>query len=269
MLREHDLNNEVLFELKGNERRAMNYWGQIIDIAGTNGILKGGFIRDKLASKIIGINIEPRDIDILVVGRVNLVTSVAVDSGAVILERRRRKGTPVFKFELQNLLDLDFEIGVMMGNADEYGTATFESIRESDAFFTDLDVNAMSMRINPDGRLTDFYDPHDGVSALSRGEISLVDYKSLYRNPENVFRTIRIADKIGCSLSNETQAIVTEHAAVVKKLEREFLLKQIRPILLSQNSVVLWRAMERYGIIEHLLPEERPITYAKALKLIE
>jgi hypothetical protein len=42
-----------ILELSRKDVEAINYWTSILQIAGADGFLKGGFIRDKVANRIV------------------------------------------------------------------------------------------------------------------------------------------------------------------------------------------------------------------------
>lgn len=232
------------------EQEVLEYWTFILQGAGVQGFLKGGFIRDKVANHIRGTSLVPEDFDILVAGKIHSVLQVAKQNGAEVIERRWRKGTPVFRYKVASF-DIDCEMGIAMGIRADRGVSSFEQVRLEDAKATDLDVNSLSLRLIP-GNL-EVFDPFDAVSAIAKGEISLLDSRSLYRNPENVFRAYRIADRLQCKISQRTIEYFRAHAHVVRRIRRPFLDSQLRLILDSSNAADLWRQMEQIGITQHIL----------------
>lgn len=241
-------------DLNPEERDALDYWSEIVLGAGTNGFLKGGFIRDKMANRIRFLSLEPNDIDFLVVDKINKVTELALKSGATIIERRSRKGTPVFRYFVPQYPNMNFEVGVAMGNVFTYEDKTLERIRMDDIHSTDLNVNSMSVELSVGGK--EIYDPLNGIDAIKTGLVSLVDWHSLYRNPENVLRTFRVADRINCELSAQTKEALKKHAQVVERIKRPFLDLQLSPILRSPNSENLWQQLKELNITSYLLGGE-------------
>lgn len=245
------------------ESSTIEFWTNVVRVAGTRGFIKGGFLRDKIASVERDLDLTPKDLDILVIDRINKIASIASNNGANIIERRRRKGTPVFRFSHAEFPDLDIEMGVALGS--EYDIATFTSIRRDDALTSDLNVNAMSLVL---GELMHaIYDPLDGVNSIRRGKISITSRDVLYKNPENVFRAVRVADKIDCRLNDWSYDLIFANAQVVSKIQREFLLRQIKPILDSPNAYDNWRLLKDLGVIEHAFPEKPNISVEEVRQL--
>lgn len=253
MRAEHSRFSRDILELNLKEQEVLEYWTFILQGAGVQGFLKGGFIRDKVANHIRGISLVPEDLDILVTEKIHSVLQVAKQNGAEVIERRWRKGTPVFRYKVPGF-DIDCEMGIAMGIRADRGVSSFEQVRLEDAKATDLDVNSLSLRLVP-GNL-EVFDPFDAVSAIAKGEISLLDSRSLYRNPENVFRAYRIADRLQCKLSERTREFFEVHAHVVARIRRPFLDSQLKPILESSNATDIWRQMEQIGMTRHILSGE-------------
>lgn len=255
----------ISIEITSAESAAIEFWTYVVHKARTHGFIKGGFIRDKIASQERGLDLIPKDLDILVVDRINIVASVALKNGIHIVERRRRKGTQVFRFSHTEFPDLDIEIGVALGS--EYDTATFTSIRRGDALTSDLNVNAMSLVLGEPTCV--IYDPLDGINSIRRGEISITGQEVLYRNPESVFRAIRIANKIDCRINDWSLDLIAANAQVVQRIQRWFLLKQVEPILNSPNARSNWDLLRELGVIRFAFPENPSITVDEVKQLYE
>lgn len=243
-------------ELTSEEATAIDFFTEVVSSAETKGIIKGGFLRDKIASRERNLVLVPKDIDILVLDRINKVAEVAHVNGARIVERRKRKGTPVFRFSHQDFPTLDIEMGIALG--EEYDTATFSEIRRADALMTDLNVNAMSLVLGEP--LHTIYDPLDAKTSIRRGEVSLTHPTVLYRNPENVFRAVRVADKIDCALTEWSKDLIRENVQVVSRIQRPFLLSQIKPIIESANAEENWALLSDLGALWYAFPENPGIS---------
>lgn len=247
-------NQELLqqaFQLNTAEQEAIDYWAFVLQNSDTEGLLKGGFIRDKITSCVRKVPLVPHDVDLFVIGGIHRVLQSARQNGAELVERRWRKSTPVFKFRISRFEDLSFEVGVVLGDAYTYDSADFHSIRLDDAGSTDLDVNAMSLRLSHGER--SIFDPFDAFGAIGMGEVSLINKQSLYKNPENIFRAYRIADRLHCQLSVKTLRSFAQHGHVVSRIKRPFLVSQLKPILDSKNADCLWEQMTSAGVTRHIL----------------
>jgi tRNA nucleotidyltransferase/poly(A) polymerase len=252
-------------ELTSEEATAIEFFTRVVSSAETKGFIKGGFLRDKVVSKERGLDLVPKDIDILVVDRINKVAEIAHANGASIVERRKRKGTPVFRFSHQDFPELDIEMGVALG--EEYDTATFLEIRRADALMTDLNVNGMSLVLGEP--IHTISDPLDARTSIKRGEITLTHRAVLYRNPENVFRAVRIADKIDCELIDWSKDLIRDNAQVVARIQIPFLLAQIRPIVESENAEANWALLTDLGVLQYAFPERTNISLEEIKEMYE
>ena len=252
-------------ELTSKETTAIDFFTQVVSSVGAKGFIKGGFLRDKIASKERGLELVPKDIDILVVDRINKIAEIALANGAVIVERRKRKGTPVFRFSHQDFPEIDIEMGVALGN--KYDTASFSDIRRADALMTDLNVNGMSVVLGEP--LHTLYDPFSARASIRKGEVSLTHREVLFRNPENVFRAVRVADKIDCSLTDWSKDLIRENVQVVSRIQRPFLLTQLKPIIESKNAAENWALLSDLGALQYAFPENPEISLDEIMSKYE
>jgi len=223
-------------------------WSKIFQETGTYGYIKGGYIRDVISNIINGTDLVPKDVDLMVAGRINKVVGVVLGNGGQMVERRSRKKTPVFRVALPSFPGVDFELGVALIKPELYENATPEQIRLYEATNTDFDVNSMSIGLSD----LDLLDPHGGIQAIKNRQISLLDTQSLYRNPENILRGFKVKDKLGANFSYITSQIISEHSKVLRKVKRPFLDSQLRPLLTSVNATEIWQELTDLGITQNL-----------------
>lgn len=224
-------------------------WSQIFQEADTYGYIKGGYVRDLVSNLVRDTRLEPKDVDLLVTGKINKVAGRVTARGGQIVERRRRKGTPVFRFKLPAFPETDFELGVALADSHSYGTISDGELRIQEAGRSDFDVNSMSIGLGN----FDLVDPYGAVEAIQRGEMSLIDPRSLYRNPENILRGFKIKDKLGVNFSDDTKAQLIKHGAVLSRIKRPYLDSQMFPILTSANASTIWDEMTEFSVTQHLL----------------
>src|SRR3990170_5104713 len=85
--------------------------------SGTTGYLKGGVLRDYFSNIYNGTTLNPKDLDVMLLGKVNLTASEMVKRGAEIQFRRNRRKTPVFELALPaNRGPIRAEIGIILAN---------------------------------------------------------------------------------------------------------------------------------------------------------
>lgn len=251
---------------------ALKFLNSISENCGTKMVLKGGAVRDRLARFYHGINLTSKDYDFFVLDKINLVIENIVKNDGIVVERRRRKGTPAFKFLLLDLApSIEFEIGVLLGG-DAYGkNIDFEKIIENDARRTDFDVNAISLDLSSLSTSLEYkvYDPLRGEEAIKNRLVSAISPVSFYHNPENIFRGIKAADRLRANLSDQTLQAMGRFASRLEKVPRDFLWANLRPILESPNSKELWHLMQSLGVIKVIFSNQESITLAEAQAFVE
>lgn len=255
-------------EISPQEYGAIEFWGGISQKLGVNIVLKGGFIRDKIANLYWEYSLQPADIDFLVPGNIILVVREFLNRGGLILRKLGRKGTMGFKLVIPSFPDLVFELGLLMGMTSDFNNPSFETRRRADVYFTDLDINSMSVSLGQVGSGRPIFDPLGGSQSIFHGESSLVSWKSLHRNPENVLRAVALSNRVGCRLSQSTCEFIKSNIGVVKYISRNFLLSQLDPIVSADAAPDLWIFLKRLGFVEQAFPENANISLDEVKQLV-
>lgn len=101
-------------------QRSLSFVAESTDRLGINAILKGGVVRDLVWNHIHGTNFKPKDLDIFVHGGIHILHGDLLKKGVVFVDRKSRKGSVVFKYQLPGLADIDIEIGSMIAKSLSY-----------------------------------------------------------------------------------------------------------------------------------------------------
>lgn len=252
----------------------LRFWQQIALQTQIPIVLKGGAVRDLVANAIYGGHRYPRDLDLFVPNGINLVAHEAKVRGAREVDRRRRKGTQVFVFESESNFALNMEVGVLLGKPAQYSkNMNLETVKYFDALNTDLNVNSLSIELARflDRTCFDFqeiFDPVNGIEAIRRKEVALVDLSSVYRNPENILRSILISSKLDANLSASSKKRILECAHLLRRLKPEFVLKVLRSLKTLPNPQLAFRELQSIGAIQELFPHQPSMGIEDLLALL-
>jgi poly(A) polymerase len=224
--------------------------------AGYEAYMVGGGVRDLLAG------IEPKDFDIAtsahpdeikrlfrscrLVGRRFMIAHIR--SGDEVLEVTTFRGAITDNHERD-------ETGRILSD-NVYGTL------EEDAFRRDFTINALYYDIR-DFSIVDFA---GGIDDLNRSSLRLIgDPELRYReDPVRMLRAIRIANKLGFTISPETAEPLPRLAALLREIPPARLFDEILKLFLSRDAVANFDGLRAYGLFGELFPgTEAAISAAK------
>lgn len=230
--------------------------GQMAD---ANVVLKGGAVRDLVWNFYHGTAFVPNDLDFFVDRNLIKLHGELLKKGAQLVERRTRKGTPVFKYKLP-LTDPDFEIevGYLIDKAENYDKQRlWNGILKGDAECTDLMVNSLSVKIVPNHSrwsLSEVQDPLGAIVDIQQKEIRLAAPTALFRTPDSILRTIRIAYQLGARLPYETLAALYSARNQIARVPFHLLQCEARKIIDMPNYKDIVETLSSTGIIDALFP---------------
>lgn len=224
--------------------------------AGYEAYLVGGGVRDLLAG------IEPKDFDIAtsahpeqirrvfrscrLVGRRFMIAHVR--AGEEVLE------VTTFRGPITDSHERDETGRILSDNV--YGTL------EEDAFRRDFTVNALYYDIR-DFSIVDFA---GGMEDLQRRSLRLIgDPELRYReDPVRMLRAIRIANKLGFTLEDETARPIPRLASLLREIPPARLFDEVLKIFLARDSVANFEGLRDSGLFAELFPDtDEAISAAK------
>jgi len=177
--------------------------GQIATKNGWHTYVVGGYVRDCL------LKIPDYDIDISVEGDAPaLARMLAVDVGAR-LEVHPGFGTAILAFD-----DEPFDLDVVTARREWYeypgALPTVEpGTIGDDLARRDFTVNAMAVRVNPDG-FGPLLDPHGGLADLQSRLIRVLHDRSFQDDPTRIFRAVKLAVRLGFKIELGTLELILQ-----------------------------------------------------------
>jgi len=131
----------------------------------------------------------------------------------------------------------------------------FASIRE-DQYRRDFTINTMAVRLDgaDAGRLLD---PWGGLQDLRSGLLRTLHRLSFSDDPTRILRILRLADRLGFRIENETRSQLAAHLPVLKQVSGERIRNELELVLLAKEKVRILRSMQKLGVLRTIHPSLR------------
>jgi len=133
----------------------------------------------------------------------------------------------------------------------EYGTSL-----EEDLLRRDFTVNAMAVRIGPDGA-GEFVDPLGGLDALLEGVLDTParPEDSFHDDPLRMLRAARFVSQLGFSLTERVHTAIQEMADEILRISAERVQAELDKLILGGYPVEGIECMVETGLAERIIPE--------------
>jgi poly(A) polymerase len=222
--------------------------------SGYEGYLVGGCVRD------LQLNLAPKDFDVATDATPEQVRKLF--SNSRIIGRRFRIVHVTFGREI-------IEVTTFRGKADDADSDQKQSAEgmllrdnvygnlEDDARRRDFTINAM------------YYTAKDfsikaypiGMQDLANKVIRIIgDAETRYReDPVRMLRAIRFAGKLGFELEANTAKPIPDAAPLLTHIAPARLFDEVVKLLMSGNGLTTWQLLQRYQLLEPLLPQTHQI----------
>lgn len=221
---------------------------------GVRGFLKGGLLRDYVSNIYNGTSLTPKDLDIMLIGGVNLTVSELVKEGATIQLRRNRRKTPVFELILPTSKGtIAADIGIVLGKPNSYerGQKT-ETFLEDDARLSDFTVNAIFLPLDKHLEVTNLIDPLGGIKDIQGRQIRMVSSNTFIRNPECMLRAVKMADRLSAVIEPITFEAIKHYASLIRRAPQPVINQNLEAILESPNNQRNIKLLKELGLLEPL-----------------
>lgn len=197
--------------------------------------LVGGAVRDA----IIGRRVHDMDF-ILPRGALRVARQIADALGGAYyaLDQERETGRVILDLD-QDRKILDFAVYQ-------------DSDIENDLLGRDFTVNAMAMDIHPPYELLD---PLGGLMDLRHKRLRACSSEAFEKDPVRILRGIRLASDYKFHIQSDTRQYMRQAAHLVPGASVERLRDELFRMLDSQRPATSMRALERLGVMAHILPE--------------
>lgn len=206
----------------------------------------GGAVRDSL------IGSAPcADLDLAVEGdgyAIAREVANAMRPGATFVPLDRDRGTGRIVLTDQETVTIDV--------SSFKGPDIYEDLRRRD--FT---INAVAVKISDvlQSGMTVLLDPLGGVTDLKEKTVRICSTESFRDDPIRILRAFRFSCTLGFVISPETAALVSPSVDAVIDAAPERIRDEFFAVLSCDSSIAALREMDRYGVLDAILPELRPM----------
>ncbi|OUV03551.1 MAG: hypothetical protein CBC42_03615 [Betaproteobacteria bacterium TMED82] len=218
---------------------------EILQRDGWQAFIVGGAVRDLIVGK------KPKDFDV--------VTNAKPSEIKKLFKRCRLIGRR-FKLVHIYLSNEVIEVSTFRSNSsdhlkkqDEYGRILNDNIfgeQDEDATRRDLTVNALYY----DPIKEEIYDYHSGFDDIRNKELKIIGdpSKRFAEDPVRMIRTIRFACKLDFKINRSVAEAIYSQAHLVQNVPKARLTEDIIKLLLSGNSKLGIRLLEKFQLNQHI-----------------
>ncbi|MEE3851921.1 CCA tRNA nucleotidyltransferase [Gordonia sp. LSe1-13] len=223
--------------------------GAVFAEAGHELYLVGGSVRDAVLGRLGG------DLDFTTDARPDQVTALMAswadaqwDTGIAFGTVSARKG--------------DATVEITTFRADSYDRVgrnpevVFGDSLDDDLVRRDFTINAMAVRIGPDGA-ADFIDPLDGLTALLAGVIDTpaTPQESFNDDPLRMLRAVRFVSQLGFRVAPRVFDAITAMSEQIDRITAERVRAELDKMILGEHPLEAIDVMVDTGLAERVLPE--------------
>lgn len=215
--------------------------------AAPHSYLVGGFVRDHL----IGLS-SCADLDIAIgiedgfEVAFGIARSLGKEAAFVPLDRERGTARIVLRGEEPITLDLSTYKGAGI---------------EEDLFCRDFTINAVAVSVK-DFLQSDFreiLDPTGGVADIKAGVVRVCSENTFADDPLRILRAFRFSASLGFDIVPETLEAIPRHLSSLAGVSSERVRDEVTAILAAKSSLRALKGMDRWGVMDLLFPEFRPM----------
>ncbi len=223
--------------------------GALFTDAGHDLFLVGGSVRDAVLGRLsedldFTTGARPDEVVALVTGWADAIWDTGIEFGTVSV----RKG------------GLTIEITTFRAEAyDRVGrnpVVTFGDTLDGDLVRRDFTINAMAVRIGPDGA-QEFCDPLDGMTALLAGVIDTpaTPQESFDDDPLRMLRAVRFVSQLGFRLAPRVIDAIAEMNGQIERITAERVRVELDKLICGEHPIEGLEIMVDTGLAERVIPE--------------
>ena len=223
--------------------------GKLFTTAGRDLFLVGGSVRDAVLGRLSNdldftTDARPDEVIALVTGWADAIWDAGIEFGTVSIRKA----------------DLIIEITTYRAEAyDRVGrnpVVTFGDTLDGDLIRRDFTVNAMAVRIGPDGA-QEFCDPLDGLSALLAGIIDTpaTPQESFDDDPLRMLRAVRFVSQLGFRLAPRVVDAITEMNGQIERITAERVRVELDKLICGEHPIDGLEIMVDTGLADRVMPE--------------
>ena len=222
--------------------------------AGHELYLVGGSVRDALLGRL------GTDLDFTTDARPDTVRGILESYADTVWDTGIEFGT--LSAVKRDASGIEQQIEITTYRADSYDGVTrnpevvFGDTLEGDLVRRDFTVNAMAVRLHPDGR-HEFCDPLDGMDALLAGVLDTpaAPEQSFSDDPLRMLRACRFVSQLGFSLAPRVFRAMTEMTAEIDRITVERVRAELDKTILGDYPIDGINMLCEAGLADRVLPE--------------
>ncbi len=131
----------------------------------------------------------------------------------------------------------------------------------SDLRGRDFTINAVAVKISDvlQSGMTALLDPLAGVTDIKEKRIRMCSNDSFVDDPVRILRAFRFSSALGFGITPETAARIRPSVDSLANIAQERIRDEFIAVLSCDSSVAALKEMDRYGVLDVILPELRPM----------
>lgn len=233
--------------MEPGDQSSMRALLEIVTTLAPNSYLVGGFVRDHLLGRTTSV-----DLDIAVGGddgfKVAHEIAQTLGRAAAFVPLDRQRGTARIVVQGEERVTLD--ISTLKG-ADI----------DTDLILRDFTINAVAVSIEDFLRsgFTKLVDPTGGLADITAGIVRVCSDKTFADDPLRILRAFRFSASLTFEISQETLASIPRNLDALVHVSTERIRDELMAILSAGSSLEALTSMDRWGVIDLLFPEFRPM----------
>ncbi len=209
--------------------------------------LVGGFVRDHLIglSSCVDLDITVGAADGIAVAS-GIARSLGREAAFVPLDRERGTARIVLRGEDPISLDL----------------STFKGANiEEDLACRDFTVNAVAVSVEDflESGFREIRDPTGGVADIKAGVVRACSERTFTDDPLRILRAFRFGASLGFDIASETLDAIPRNLSALTGVSSERVRDEVTAILAAKSSQQALEGMDRWGVLDLLFPEFRPM----------
>jgi poly(A) polymerase len=217
--------------------------------AGHELFLVGGSVRDAVLGRLSGdldftTDARPDQVSALLSGWADAQWDTGIDFGTI----SARKGDQIVEITTYRSDSYD--------RVSRNPQVVFGESLDDDLVRRDFTINAMAVRIGPDGP-ADFCDPLDGLTALLAGVIDTpaTPQESFDDDPLRMLRAVRFVSQLGFRVAPRVFDAITDMAGQIERITAERVRAELDKMILGEHPLEAIDLMVDTGLAERVLPE--------------
>lgn len=200
--------------------------------------LVGGTVRDHLLSR------PSKDIDIVCMDAKNVARLIASANRASFIPFEKKADQPCYRVAKKNQGNDFLDIAPMYGGN-----------LDTDLNRRDFTINAIAVRINPDGSPGERIDPLNGAADIEKKCIRMTGENVFIDDPLRMLRAVRFAAILDFFIHETTINGIKKQRHLIENVAYERITSELLQIFATPNAAISMKMADKIGLLEHIFFE--------------